>query len=290
MKPTCFSCSAVSSPSRPVEQQPRQRQDRVQRRAELVAHVGQEARLQLVGAAQVVGLLVELGVQRDHAAVGVLQLAVEPRRARPGARAARRARAAAPGSAAAPPRAGSCGAPAASVVGDAARARRRVDDGRRARQQLRQRDRGAAARRRCRCRSGPSAAARRRCRGPCRSASGSARRGRPRGRRCPGPRSRHADRAGAAARLALDRELDPPAAARTGRRCGRSPTPRWRCASGPAASKPSRPAIWRARWRASDHVVLVADRERRGCGVAHRPRLAVPRGRPRPSTSSRPRA
>ena len=61
-----------------VEQQPGEREDRVQRRAELVAHVGQEARLHLVGAAQVGRLLVELGVERDDAAVGVLQLAVEP--------------------------------------------------------------------------------------------------------------------------------------------------------------------------------------------------------------------
>ena len=60
-------------------------QDRVQRRAELVAHVRQEARLHLVGAPQVVGLLVELGVERDHAAVGVLELAVERARARPAA-------------------------------------------------------------------------------------------------------------------------------------------------------------------------------------------------------------
>ena len=81
------------------QQQPRQRQDRVQRRAELVAHVRQEPRLQLVGAAQVVGALVELGVQRDDAAVGVLQLLVEPLPAPPGAPAAPRAAAGSPGSA-----------------------------------------------------------------------------------------------------------------------------------------------------------------------------------------------
>ena len=46
-------------------------------RAELVAHVGEEARLHLVRAPQVLGLLVQLGVERDHAAVRVLQLAVE---------------------------------------------------------------------------------------------------------------------------------------------------------------------------------------------------------------------
>ena len=85
MKPTCRACSAVSGPSRSSSRSARQRQDRVQRRAELVAHVRQEARLQLVGAPQVIGLLVELGVERDDAAVGVLQLAVEARPAPPGA-------------------------------------------------------------------------------------------------------------------------------------------------------------------------------------------------------------
>jgi hypothetical protein len=44
-----------------------------------MAHVRQEARFHLVGAPQVVGLLVELGVQRDDAAVRVLELAIEPR-------------------------------------------------------------------------------------------------------------------------------------------------------------------------------------------------------------------
>ena len=61
------------------EQQSGQRADRIERRAELVAHVRQEARLHLVGAAQVVGLLVELRVQRDDAAIRVLELAIEPR-------------------------------------------------------------------------------------------------------------------------------------------------------------------------------------------------------------------
>ena len=61
-----------------VQQQPGQREHRVQRRAELVAHVREEARLRLVGAAEALGLLVQLGVERDHAAVGVFQLAVQP--------------------------------------------------------------------------------------------------------------------------------------------------------------------------------------------------------------------
>ena len=60
------------------QQQPRQRQDRVQRRAELVAHVRQELRLQLVRATQMIGALVQLGIQRDDAAVGVLQFLIEP--------------------------------------------------------------------------------------------------------------------------------------------------------------------------------------------------------------------
>ena len=62
-----------------VEQEARQPEDRVHRRAELVGHVREEARLQLVGAAQVVRLLVELGVEGHHAAVGVLELAVQVR-------------------------------------------------------------------------------------------------------------------------------------------------------------------------------------------------------------------
>ena len=54
-----------------------QRGDGVERGAELVAHVRQEARLELVGAPEVIGLLVQLGVEGDHAAVGVFELAVE---------------------------------------------------------------------------------------------------------------------------------------------------------------------------------------------------------------------
>ena len=44
MKPTCISCSAVSGPSLRASSRPVRRADRVQRRAELVAHVGEEAR------------------------------------------------------------------------------------------------------------------------------------------------------------------------------------------------------------------------------------------------------
>ena len=57
-----------------VEQQARDAADRADRRAELVAHVGQEAALELGGLAQLLGLGVEFGVERDHAAVGFLEL------------------------------------------------------------------------------------------------------------------------------------------------------------------------------------------------------------------------
>ena len=61
-----------------VQQQPRQRQDRIERGAELVTHVRQELRFQFVRTTQMVGALVQLGVQRDHAAIGVLQFLIEP--------------------------------------------------------------------------------------------------------------------------------------------------------------------------------------------------------------------
>ena len=60
-----------------VEEQLGQGHDRVQRRAQLVAHVGQEARLALVGVAQAIGAVVELGVEGHDAAVGAVELAVE---------------------------------------------------------------------------------------------------------------------------------------------------------------------------------------------------------------------
>ena len=58
----------------PVQQDPRDAADRAERRPELVAHVGQEAALQVGGLAQLVGVVVELGVQRDDALVGLGQL------------------------------------------------------------------------------------------------------------------------------------------------------------------------------------------------------------------------
>ena len=148
---------AVSSPSTRSSSSAAA-QDRVQRRAELVAHVRTGSATSSRRRAQVLGLLVELGVERDHAAVGVLQLAVQPLQLAC-RRSARRARAAARCSAAAPPRAASAPA-AASSRPDARRSvGRRCADARR----------GSRlpsvtvvpAGRRSRSRTGPSAGARR---------------------------------------------------------------------------------------------------------------------------------
>ena len=46
----------------------------VERRAEFVAHVGEKTTLQIVGGAQLLGLVVELGIQRHHAPVGLVEL------------------------------------------------------------------------------------------------------------------------------------------------------------------------------------------------------------------------
>jgi hypothetical protein len=64
-------------PVETIEEDPRQADDRVHRRAQLVRHVRQEARLHLPGSLQIIGPLVQLGQQGHHAAVGVLQLLVE---------------------------------------------------------------------------------------------------------------------------------------------------------------------------------------------------------------------
>ena len=63
----------------PIEQQVAQSQHRAQGCPQLVAHAGQESRLGLAVAPQLLGTLVELGVQRHHTAVGFLELAVEAR-------------------------------------------------------------------------------------------------------------------------------------------------------------------------------------------------------------------
>ena len=44
-----------------------------------MAHVGEKLRLEIVGAAKVVGLFIELGVESHHAAIGIFQLAVDTR-------------------------------------------------------------------------------------------------------------------------------------------------------------------------------------------------------------------
>ncbi len=61
------------------EQQVAESQHRAQWRSQLVAHARQESRLGLAVAPQLLGTLVELGVQRHHTAVGFLELAVEAR-------------------------------------------------------------------------------------------------------------------------------------------------------------------------------------------------------------------
>ena len=175
MNRTCFSCSAVSAPSERVEQHLRQRADRVERRAEFVAHVREEARLHFVGAAQVVRFLVEFRVQRDDAAVRVLELAVQLRQlflalAQFGQRAQQFAVLLLHLLEREPP-----GAPPVEL--------RRARSSFRARSSARPRRKHffqqhlGAAPRRCALRTGPSAAARRRGRCPCRSSSGSGRRG-----------------------------------------------------------------------------------------------------------------
>ena len=63
---------------RAIQQQAAQRQNGVQRRAELVAHIGQKPRLQFVGAAQVIGFFVQFRIQRHHAAIGVFQFPIQP--------------------------------------------------------------------------------------------------------------------------------------------------------------------------------------------------------------------
>ncbi len=60
-----------------VAQQASERKNRIERRAELVAHVGEELRLQLVGAPEVVGLFVQFGVKRHDTAVRVFQFTID---------------------------------------------------------------------------------------------------------------------------------------------------------------------------------------------------------------------
>ena len=60
-----------------IGEQPPEADDRGDRRAQLMADVGQEPALRLAGRPQLHRLLVQLGVERDHAAVGLLQLVGE---------------------------------------------------------------------------------------------------------------------------------------------------------------------------------------------------------------------
>ena len=213
MKPTCFSCSAVSSPSAAVQQEPRTG-CRIEfsgvRNSWLMldrkrVFSSETRRSEL-------GLLVELGVEGDHAAVGLLQLAVDAaRRARPGGRAAPAGRGAAPGSAAGPPRAGPAGACRASSAEIRARScgveRRPAASagalasvtvvpppGRRLDLEAVHQPPGADD-----------------ARGPCRSASRTGRRGSACRSSIPGPRSRTRI-SEARGRLGVDQELDPAAA------------------------------------------------------------------------------
>ena len=216
-----------------VQQQPRQRQDRVQRRAELVAHVGQEVRLQLVGPPQMVGPLVQFGIQRDDAAIGVLQFLVElvqlllPRAAVPPA--ARRISwfCCAISSMA------SAGPSAASASRDRAPASARSAAARARGRSLPNRTRGAPPGADSISKLRPSAAARRRRPRPMPVGDSCARQhGLQIGDARPLVADTMIDRSSAA--LVLDRGTRPARRRHTRRRCARSPKPRWRSASGPA--------------------------------------------------------
>src|SRR5690606_6345769 len=60
-----------------LQQDAGERRDRIERRAELVAHVGEEAALQLGGMAQLLGAILQLGVERHHPLVGFGELGLE---------------------------------------------------------------------------------------------------------------------------------------------------------------------------------------------------------------------
>jgi hypothetical protein len=62
----------------PAEEEAAEREDRVQRGPNLVAHVREEARFQLVSPPEVYGAFVQLGVEGDDPAIGVVQLLVDP--------------------------------------------------------------------------------------------------------------------------------------------------------------------------------------------------------------------
>src|SRR5512144_258496 len=60
-----------------LKQQLREHPDRVERGTKLMAHVGEEARLHLIGTPQVSRFLVQLGIECYHAPVSVLQLLIK---------------------------------------------------------------------------------------------------------------------------------------------------------------------------------------------------------------------
>ena len=225
----------------PVQEDARQRQDRVQRRAELVAHVGQEVRLHLGrrgGGSRPSRPARRTGRRRRGWCPPARWLSCVSSLLARGA--APPAFAAVPGSAAAPRRTG----PAAPARASSSAILRQV---------------------------APASAARLRAAGSCRA-----------GRWCPPPGGEsiceavhqppgadepepHARRRGVAAvqdglqvldarpmvadadqergrRLVRRRGIRPSPRRRTGRRCGRSRKPPWRCASGPGPRSPADPA------------------------------------------------
>ena len=60
-----------------IEKNARQREDRVQRRSELVAHIREEARFHFIRAAQMIRLLVQFSIERNHATIRIVELAVQ---------------------------------------------------------------------------------------------------------------------------------------------------------------------------------------------------------------------
>ncbi len=67
---------AIELPIAAVQEQGREREDGVDRGAELVGHVGQEPRFQLTGAAERGRLVIELGIEGQDAVVGLGELAL----------------------------------------------------------------------------------------------------------------------------------------------------------------------------------------------------------------------
>ena len=60
-----------------VEQKPRQRQHRIERRAKLMAHVRKKLGLEFARLSKLFGTPIQFGVERHHATVGIAQLLIE---------------------------------------------------------------------------------------------------------------------------------------------------------------------------------------------------------------------